>query len=88
MQNAWKRSRNNIYYFFKVDFLELFDGPVSLKQDDPNLVRFILQKFIQHPKQLKTASKVMIGSRNPLPPPHHSEFFNNQELGGLDFFIL
>jgi hypothetical protein len=40
----------NIHY--QVDFLELFDGPVGLKQDDPNLIRFIRQTFLKTPNKM------------------------------------
>ena len=34
---------------FLVDFPELINGPVSLKQDDPNLVRFVRQNYLKNP---------------------------------------
>ena len=37
------------HYYFQVDFPELINGPVSLKQDDPNLVRFVRQHHLNHP---------------------------------------
>ncbi len=53
----FERSKfENIHY--QVDFLELFDGPVSLKQDDPNLVRFIRNNFLKRLTQSENKQEV------------------------------